>query len=169
MKKISVASFFFWGMFAVFFSVSYAQVPETPHHLTTDDVGASGLCLACHLTENTGGQTPLWNTEGTDAPSTFYDSTTNLALDISQKCLSCHDGSVSVDRLGNRLYKDHPVSVPYTAKAGKFRHVDGTVGVKLFSGKIECVSCHHPHDSPYEHRLRSRNTGSSLCLSCHIK
>ena len=44
---------------------------------------------------------------------------------------------------------------------------DGTLaGAQAF---VECASCHDPHTSTNVTFLRIANTGSAVCLSCHIK
>jgi predicted CXXCH cytochrome family protein len=89
--------------------------------------------------------------------------------------------------LGTDLRNDHPVSVVYetarAATASEFvtQVVNGakiTVGatnpVPLFGSSaanatIECASCHNPHNNSLGNFLRKSNTGSAICLSCHIK
>ncbi|MBI3593131.1 MAG: hypothetical protein HY099_06610 [Nitrospirae bacterium] len=39
----------------------------------------------------------------------------------------------------------------------------------MFSGRVECPSCHDPHDPSRNTFLRKSNAGSALCLTCHIK
>ena len=116
---------------------------------------------------------------------------------ISKACLSCHDGTVALDSFGNAtgthlmtagahligtdLSDDHPVSFTYDAALVT---LDGGVGlvsptstsfvdvartVPLFAGKMECASCHNVHDNTIDKFLRKSNTGSALCLTCHIK
>ena len=68
----------------------------------------------------------------------------------------------------------------------QFNHIDpGTCGychfsgpgpgpidgeLKFFNGKVECASCHEPHNNgPTVKMLRISNTGSQLCLVCHGK
>ena len=34
---------------------------------------------------------------------------------------------------------------------------------------VECASCHNPHNNSLGNFLRKANTGSAICLSCHIK
>jgi predicted CXXCH cytochrome family protein len=89
--------------------------------------------------------------------------------------------------LGTDLRNDHPVSVVYetarAATASEFvtQVVSGakiTVGttnpVPLFGSSaltatIECASCHNAHNNSLGNFLRKSNTGSAICLSCHIK
>ena len=116
---------------------------------------------------------------------------------ISKACLSCHDGTVALDSFGNAtgtrlmtagahligtsLSDDHPVSFAYdaalvTADGGvglvsptSTSFVDVARTVPLFAGKMECASCHNVHDNTINKFLRKSNTGSALCLTCHIK
>lgn len=91
---------------------------------------------------------------------------------------------------GKSLTDDHPISFSYySAAAGnnKLQPVSpGTdprdKGIRLFGAvamgglKVECSSCHDPHinhsstgDVNYAPFLVMPNTGSALCLACHIK
>ena len=111
----------------------------------------------------------------------------------SKACLSCHDGSLAADSygstsgthnltgaalLGTDLSNDHPVSFTYdaalaTADGGLVTPASASsvvAGVPLFSGKLECASCHNVHDNataqPF---LRVNNAQSALCTTCHNK
>ena len=89
--------------------------------------------------------------------------------------------------LGTDLRNDHPVAIVYeTARAATPAEFVGqvvngpsvTVGnaspVPLFGSNgatatVECASCHNPHNNSLGNFLRKANTGSAMCLSCHIK
>ena len=116
---------------------------------------------------------------------------------ISKACLSCHDGTIALSSMGSAtggadritaanligtsLSDDHPVSFAYdaalvTADGGvglvsptSTSFVDAARTVPLFAGKMECASCHNVHDNTIDKFLRKSNTGSALCLTCHIK
>jgi predicted CXXCH cytochrome family protein len=116
---------------------------------------------------------------------------------VSKLCLSCHDGTVALDsfggatgthmitgtaNLGTNLSNDHPISFTYdtalaTADGGLFDPAVKTSGIGgtvshdlLFSGKLECASCHDVHNGlGIANLLRKANTGSALCLTCHNK
>ncbi len=110
---------------------------------------------------------------------------------ISKLCLSCHDGVTGVldygsnsgsgPMLGNPavgldgLTNDHPVSFVYdTALAtadGELFDPAGTPAIAelLFSGQVECASCHDVHDDTNSPFLRMSNANSALCLTCHNK
>lgn len=95
------------------------------------------------------------------------------------------------------LSDDHPISFSYysawnhAGNSGKLNRADGvaandprTDGIRFFGPdvageqRVECSSCHDPHvnyetatggDVAYTPFLVMPNTGSALCLACHIK
>jgi len=133
------------------------------------------------------------------AAFTLYSSTSlNAALgqpssNSTKACLSCHDGTVAVDSygttttgtkfatgsalLGSDLSNDHPVSFTYdaalaTADGGLVTPASASLVdtvLPLFSGKLECATCHNPHDSTNGKFLRKSNVASALCVTCHNK
>jgi len=116
---------------------------------------------------------------------------------VSQACLSCHDGTVGLDvivnvpnnytggapigtrmppggftNLGTDLRNDHPVSVLFDNTADTKFHTAAEIqaaGLQLYSGKVQCGSCHNPHTAVTRPFLRISNNASALCLTCHIK
>lgn len=155
-------------------------------------------CVYCHTPHNALSQlVPLWN-HPTTGPSTFtpYTSGTMTAVPgepagASLACLSCHDGTIAPNAHGNApdltgtkitgkaflgtdLRNDHPISFLYDASLastdGGLNAPGSLTVVKLFSGMVECASCHNVHDNdtakPF---LRMPNTSSALCTKCHIK
>jgi len=89
--------------------------------------------------------------------------------------------------LGTDLRNDHPVAIVYeTARAATpSEFVTQTVsgakiavgasspvplyGTSVADAKVECASCHNAHNNSLGNFLRKANTGSAICLSCHIK
>jgi predicted CXXCH cytochrome family protein len=89
--------------------------------------------------------------------------------------------------LGTDLRNDHPVAIVYeTARAAKPTEFITQVisGSKITAGgaspvplygtttanaTVECASCHNAHNNSLGNFLRKANTGSAICLSCHIK
>lgn len=82
------------------------------------------------------------------------------------------------------LRNDHPISInyeeAYNGRPGRFKTLqngfpNGDVKVRLFSDKMECSSCHNPHNGiPYGEYpgiqfMARNNASSSLCFACHIK
>lgn len=139
----------------------------------------------------------VYNTSKTLSPEAVSVTTADVAGIDAALCLSCHDGSSLTDALNNpsntdgapttsnvegelvidaEFNNDHPVAFEYdkaqsddaeletlaTAKSG---------GIPFFgNGENEmwCSSCHDVHSSTPLFLVKS-NTGSALCLTCHIK
>ena len=128
-----------------------------------------------------------------DGGTTILQPTSNSKL-----CLSCHDGTVALENfggntggttnmsgsalLGTTLADDHPISFTYddalaTADGELFlpstatTPLGGTIDDDLlFSGTIQCASCHDVHNTNmHDHLLRIDNSASALCLVCHDK
>lgn len=74
--------------------------------------------------------------------------------------------------IGTNLADDHPVGVNYPA-SGSFVPAppDGRFpnGVHLTNGRVECDSCHDPHDPTKPPFLLTSNESSALCYTCHVK
>lgn len=104
-------------------------------------------------------------------------------------CLGCHDGTVAMSTIGSShsmlagvregfassqdaSWRDHPIGVRYPADPREFHNEAFVVkqGIRLPEGRVECISCHDPHNvAGVKHLLRQSNRRSALCLSCHIK
>lgn len=111
------------------------------------------------------------------------DSALSQILDqVSLECLSCHDGVIASDAsykiIGGaavtyeRNGLSHPIGMDYRQSAlhdRELRPVESlSPYIALYDGKVGCASCHNPYSS--EHRmLTMSNSGSALCLECHIK
>jgi len=85
---------------------------------------------------------------------------------------AAHDASKSY--LSTDLSDDHPIGIgfPESSKDGGFNLPPGLEGwsdVPLFSGKIECSTCHDVHDPQHQPFLNIDNSRSQLCLRCHNK
>lgn len=179
------------------FAVS--NIAATKHNLASGGgqsvVGTNDqLCKYCHTPHNAIAAVPLWNRTNASGIATKYVSGSMYASSAvpagtSLMCLSCHDssptaqaqdttigitGSLTVTKqindATNGMADDHPVSINYEAA----KIVDGglktvTAATPLFSGKVECGSCHAVHDNSFAPFLRMDNAGSNLCLACHAK
>jgi len=75
--------------------------------------------------------------------------------------------------LGTDLTNDHPVNFTYNdtlaTNDGSLKAPASLTGVKLYSNKVQCASCHDPHTSTQGAFLRVSMTGSALCFACHTK
>ena len=118
----------------------------------------SGLCLSCH-----DGTVALENFGGATGGTTFV--TGNFLLDAD-------------------LTDDHPIAFTYDAALstadGELQDpttalstLGGTISADMLSaaGAMDCSSCHDVHNTnvPAASLLRIDNTGSALCIVCHIK
>lgn len=99
---------------------------------------------------------------------------------VSPDCARCHTGTLdgiyskALSVMGGPdLRNDHPISMQYPVANSNYNTPpDGTKGwadLKLFSGKVECATCHAVHDPTNAPFLRATNGGSVLCLRCHNK
>lgn len=127
---------------------------------------ATNLCLSCH--DGTVALNSMNN------PSNQVASTTMSGSNQTAGKLTNPNSM-----LGSDLTNDHPVNFTYdtaraTADGSLVNPVDaagsGLGGaVKLYSGKVQCASCHDPHTSAQTSFLRASMSGSGLCLACHSK
>lgn len=166
------------------------------YNATTNPLGGQ-ICSVCHAPHNTSTAGQLWNHASTAATFTLYTSATLNAVPgqpvgVSKLCLSCHDGTVALDSfggktgttnitggalLGTALDNDHPISFTYDAALAT---LDGslvtpasaslvTTNIPLYTGKLECGTCHDVHNNTNGTFLRVSNAASALCKSCHNK
>lgn len=168
-----------------------AAISGSDHDLTDDFTTlTTNACEYCHFPHNPDpGSQPLWNHTlstqtftmyGTTLEGTTPDTAPNSA---SLRCLSCHDGVTNLDAyggatgtstmgdvfpgspdiLGTTLADDHPVSIAITGlpSAGQSQTT-----LPYYTSKVECSSCHDPHDTSNTFFLRLTNN-SSLCTTCH--
>jgi predicted CXXCH cytochrome family protein len=128
----------------------------------------SNLCLSCH--------------DGTVAVNSFNNPSNLQPITTMEGGITNITGSANLGSAADALKNDHPVNFTYntalaTADGSLVNPVDAvgsglSSGVKLYSSKVQCASCHDPHTSadPTEKAfLRVSMTGSSLCFACHNK
>ena len=126
------------------------------------------------------------------------DATMGQPDGSSKLCLSCHDGTVALENfgdvtngsnyitgdalLGTDLSDDHPVSFVYNAALatsdGELHDptntnsgLGSTIDADMLDSndKLQCASCHDPHDNTNSPFLIKTNAASALCLTCHDK
>ena len=164
------------------------------HDLTAAPVSATEICLPCHTphsgVEAAGGL--LWNHDATTGTGyQFYTTLSGQTGDITGQiklCLICHDGLVSLDNYGGAsggsnfiaagaqvgpdLRTEHPIGVDYPDSASGYytvAAVEATLPLYDAGERVECGSCHDPHDTTNSPFLRVSNANSDLCLTCHDK
>jgi predicted CXXCH cytochrome family protein len=136
---------------------------------------SSALCLSCH--DGTIAVDSLVNMP--NQAFTPSDSHRRMSGDMSSdSCGGCHTGTggapdgVRKAFLGTDLGNDHPISVVYDNSINHGLNPAGTVaaaGLKLYAGKVECATCHDPHNVNNKTFLRIANSRSEMCTTCHLK
>jgi predicted CXXCH cytochrome family protein len=107
------------------------------------DTNSPGLCVFCHTPHQVGGSAldgvyPLWNhTLSANAAYGTYTSVTMNAVPlevgggttVTNLCLSCHDGTVAVQNLGNPPNAATPVTVNAGGNVNAAGFITGTANV----------------------------------------
>jgi predicted CXXCH cytochrome family protein len=159
------------------------------HDFSQGEPRPRDLCLPCHAPHLPTGAPPVAGVQ----PPAARPLTTYAGLDVeltgaSLLCLSCHDGVVATDvftsshatRLSSQLGASqlgyggligHPVGVRYPVGDVKY-YPEGALTadgrIELPEGRIQCTSCHDPHNTGrHPGLLVKSNRRSRLCLSCH--
>lgn len=179
------------GVFQIYASFTIDAAPSNP------PTSVSKACLSCH--DGTLGLNQLLNHPGPG-------SGTSPSPDVNP--IGGPTGTNNQALIGTDLRNDHPVSMLYQdaksygigaaigvdSHAAGFRGastsgtrpvvVSGSItlplyGTTLANGKVECGSCHDPHEersktgaaNPAQsvYFLRVANDNSQLCLTCHLK
>ena len=126
--------------------------------------------------------------------SSTFQGSSGQPSGSSKLCLSCHDGSIALGSvlssaseiemqpghrhlasgpafLGTNLMDDHPVSFDYAQSAlGGEYHPPGSITAPVHldpDGRVQCTSCHEPHDNTLGNFLLASDRNSALCASCH--
>ncbi len=164
------------------------------HDFSGKDWSGGDACRVCHVRgTDAPAVAPLWDANA-DLNRTFgtplrESQAAGLGTTL---CLRCHDGTVARDaiapatpqtRFSNREHpgrlraghstSNHPVGVLYPSVDEDYRPANRVIAsgtVSLPDGRVECTSCHDPHDMSGEKYMLVRNNArSALCLTCHRK
>jgi len=150
-------------------------------------------CLSCH--DGVSGVDSIVNAPGSGS-GLEANNGTNIVAIMGLNWKGGNIGGVpGTATTGNGdLSNDHPVSITYTPGTASLRATTyplpagtdaawvtpggvGTIASLLRNGKVECSSCHDPHNatgvpqatSKQVNYLRHSNTNSELCFGCHNK
>lgn len=126
--------------------------------VATSPQGVSLACLSCH--DGTIGLDVIINKPNAD--------TTIVPLNAT---MPANAGQFFAN-LGTDLRNDHPISVTYdnVADPAFIAPTSGKVDIlPLYTGRVECGTCHNPHNTTFTPFLRKANSSSNLCRTCHIK
>lgn len=165
-------------------------IAGTKHDFTGEGRVARDLCLPCHTPHITASQAPLRiNRPAAGQPLPSYQTPGSDLNSASLLCLSCHDGVIAPDVYasahgtnwsdqagtglapGRNRLTSHPVGIKYPSAAAKYNSPEAVMAdgrIKLPLGRIQCTTCHDPHNT-HRHNglLVISNDRSRLCLSCH--
>jgi len=166
-----------------------------PHDLT-EAMGFGSACNSCHIPHVQGIRT---TTQPATQPAVelfriggqrrVFQPNRYMPGPTSLLCLGCHDGTIATSTMGTShallagmregfavpdgfVWRDHPIGIPYPAGRRDYRPKSFVekAGIRLPEGRIECISCHDPHNTRgIEHLLATSNRRSALCLTCHVK
>jgi len=164
-----------------------AELAGSKHDFTQAEWSGGSACQACHVPHRADQpKSPKWG--GPNLIRSDPPADRGRPGPLSQRCLACHDGNTARDTFGDEisgltmparariasdgdLRTDHPIGVRYPIGERKFQaltRVEQSGRIRLFEDRIECSSCHDPHDSydqPY--LLVMPNDESQLCTACH--
>ncbi len=159
------------------------QREETKGFLRGHTQGRS-FCFVCHEDDVLGAK---WRhnmvVNYAHAPGRLIQEDLGRPLDeYSIECLSCHDGIISKMSTATVVVKSgsfehgiglsHPVGVEYPGMGAddEFQPRESLPEqVRLFNGKVGCLSCHDPYAQNKKGYLVMGNAKSALCLTCHRK
>lgn len=143
---------------AATFTLYNSPAPEQAASQLTSTASYSLICLSCH--------------DGTIA----MDSLANMLNQPRTKDSNLRGYTASPAMqstiLGAEMSKDHPVGVAYDNTTNPALNPENTIavaGLKLFDGKVECPTCHDPHNNSNSAFTRVANAQSGLCMTCHLK
>lgn len=175
--------------------LAWGGIEGSKHDFSSEKWSDGDSCGVCHTPHREEAPTaaPLWDPEA-DLNRTFGTplSESKEAGAGTTMCLRCHDGTIARDtipiettrsRFPNKRHpgiftsghggSDHPVGVEYPRVADGYHpatSVESGGAVVLPGGRVECISCHDPHNlSGQKYMLVMSNARSALCLTCHDK
>lgn len=143
---------------------------EDPTDMIMDPqpTGNSLMCLSCH--DGTIGLDVILN-----PPNTFAGPTWGVPIDDCEGCHSGGNPDGGIDWEGvwfdTDLRRQHPISIIYDPSLDpSFRSIGEieAAGLKLFDGRVQCMTCHEPHSQTFFPFLRVSMAGNGLCLTCHV-
>jgi predicted CXXCH cytochrome family protein len=149
---------------------AFGAGPYTMYTSPTIDMTIAGTpgdvslaCLSCHD-----------GTIGIDVITNAPNSST--ATSIGGTLATIYPtGPNALKVLGTDLRNDHPIGVTFNTTLDVAFNSQASIvaaGLKFYGAsadRVECASCHNPHNSTNVPFLRRSNAASALCLTCHIK
>lgn len=181
-------------MIASLSGLAVAGIEGSKHDFSRKEWTGGDTCAACHAVESPvpPRAIPIWNA-GADLTRRFGWPVDRRPRpgNGTRICIRCHDGTIARDTIAGVVRdrfinkqnpgllgtghgrSDHPVGVKYPPFDRGYRPITTVVAqgtVLLPGGRVECISCHDPHNqSGIRSMLVRDNYGSALCLTCHRK
>jgi predicted CXXCH cytochrome family protein len=173
---------------------AWGGIEGSKHDFSKKEWSGGDACGVCHSggSDKPPTAAPLWD-QNADLNRTFGTplKDSKAAGAGTTICLRCHDGTIARDtvteqsrrRFTNKqnpsLFRaghntgDHPVGVEYPKSDKEYQPITSVISkgsIPLPEGKVECISCHDPHNTnDQDHMLVMSNSRSALCLTCHRK
>lgn len=188
-RQMRWAAVFAVGAVLAWSAGGLGDVQGSKHDFTAAGFGGDA-CSACHIPHaDAGPKTGKWE-QKPRSDVTLYRGAAEAPGPLSMRCLGCHDGTIATDTfveetagpaLASRdriarsgdLRRNHPIGVDYPSRRRTFQpasQVTSLDRVRLFGGKVECTSCHDPHNQyGLPAMLVMPNDRSQLCYTCHKK
>lgn len=166
------------------------SIIDSPHNMSYNintesrSLQLNKVCGYCHPSHGADPIPMSWNKKNKGYSYTLYNSPTFQAIPnqpdgSSILCLSCHDGTIAglssmtskqdSYNLTQDLSNDHPISFVYDmslcVEDGKLNAPE-----KRFldsNGKIQCTSCHDPHNNLNSSFLKESPLYGQICKDCH--
>jgi len=120
--------------------------------------GVSKLCLSCH-----DGTVGIDNYGGRGTSAEIISGGALIGTDLT------NDHPVSFTYDANLAATDGGLFDPTTTNSGLGGKISDDMLFGQNNDRLECASCHNPHDRSKGKFLRKDNTGSGLCFTCHNK
>ncbi len=118
------------------------------------------LCLSCHDGVTAlGGVYNLGSSPGTIAVAGSLSAAANLGVDLSNDHPVLYDVKPGAG----------PPTAPGTDPEMQLPASGDKVKVYGATNRVECTSCHNPHDSQFGSFLVKSNANAALCTTCHLK
>ena len=171
-------------------SNSSAITTYTPYNFSTPGThvspdnpprGITLMCMSCH--DGITAIQTLINAPGSNTTAESINPLSDQIGDVfPDKLLGVEGPNIGYSVINPtntvNLSNDHPVSFTWDAVVlnliqptggGVWLTAPSNGRIKLFNNKMECSTCHAVHDDAIAPFLRMSNTGSDMCLVCHIK
>lgn len=142
------------------------------------------ICIECHgFGDNVidFSDPTKWNQFAAQMDEVYPELAEGTEFTLADVCIDCHEDNPEPDRFSEG--HNHPVDIPYDSDALRSQLLSSPAGPLLICDQgasgttdcmMRCVTCHmlHPDEEGAFEKvglLRMSNSGSALCLACHVK